>query len=155
MDGIGSFLVTHNPQVGIIKISNLSKSTDVVLNLYSTQGRLRTRATYPLTHLKETMMSPQRYRHLLLTLSCLLLSSSKSTLMSRGKVRRAQETDESRTGITPEDIEKNFQPDHDFSVSDAAASLLRIHDAATIEPGNDSLVVSVEDYGSTGLDPER
>ena len=108
------------------------------------------------THITpETMMSPQRYRYLVLTLSFLLLPSSKSTLLSRGKVRRAQETDESRTGVTLEDIEKNFEPDSDFSVSDAAASLLRFVDGAAVKSGNDSLVTTEGDFGLTELNPGR
>lgn len=101
------------------------------------------------------MMSLQRQRHLVLTLSCLLLSSSKSTLLSRGKVRRAQEISENRTGVTLEDIEGNFQPDHDFSVSDATASLLGFNDGVTAESVNESMVTTEEDFGSSAFDPRR
>jgi hypothetical protein len=100
-------------------------------------------------------MSLQRHRHLVLILSCLLLSSSKSTLLSRGKVRRAQDIDENRTGVTPQDIEANFQPDHDFSVSDAAAASLQLNDGVTAGSGNETLVTTQQDVGSTGLDPGR
>ena len=71
------------------------------------------------------MMSQQRYRHLIVVVSALLLPSSKSKLSSRGKVRRTQAVEENNNGINLEDIEHNFEPDSDFSVSDAAAALLQ------------------------------
>ena len=77
-------------------------------------------------NLIDTMMSQQRYRHLIFVVSALLLPSSKSTLSSRGKVRRTQVVEGNNNGISLEDIEHNFEPDSDFSVSDAAAALLQL-----------------------------
>ena len=74
-------------------------------------------------NLIDTMMSKQRYRHLIFMMSALLLPSTKSTLSSRGKVRRTQVVE--GNGISLEEIEHNFEPDGDFSVSDAAAALLQ------------------------------
>lgn len=74
-------------------------------------------------NLIDTMMSKQRYRHLIFVMSALLLPSSTTTLSSRGKVRRTQVVEEN--GISLEEIEHNFEPDGDFSVSDAAAALLQ------------------------------
>jgi hypothetical protein len=74
------------------------------------------------------MMSRNRYQHLLLVLHVLLLQSqlSQSERASRGRIRRTlgdvPETEFGLNGLSLDDLEANFEPDSDFSVSDAAAT---------------------------------
>ena len=103
------------------------------------------------------MMSPQRYRRLVLILSVLLIPSSQSVLLPRGKVRRTQDL----SGVGPDDIKQNFQPDNTFSVTEAAAALLQNDEGITATGGEtvdettEATASQGEDHAPAGLSREK
>lgn len=102
-------------------------------------------------------MSRKRYRHLVLVLQVLLLTHPSQSVLpssSRGRIRRTLRdvtTEQQQGGFGLDELDLNFQPDSDFSVSDAAAVVVDTasnHEgdigSATAD-GGDGALTSVED----------